>query len=100
MIVIEETLGLMQALAARPMTPKDSQRPNFIGVDYECGCGSLHPVKSTHYLGCGGLNEFFFLCPNGWCTLVKITGIFRIKAQSFWTCEFKLFEKMNDELGI
>lgn len=82
----------LEALMQRQrVLKKEAMSPNFEGIYFSCGCGQRHPAQATPHVACGKLNEFFYQCSNGFVTLVKYKGIFRVKPEERWTCPKEIF---------
>ena len=82
---------LIAKMLRQKVLQKDAMSPNYEGLKFRCGCGEEHPAQSTPHVLCGGYNEFFHQCPNGYVTLVKYKGIFFIKVHERWTCPADIF---------
>mgnify|MGYP006093776001 CR=1 FL=1 len=84
MWILDEA-GVAGVMERQKVLNASAMKPNYL-LAFECGCGERHEARSTSYVLCGGLNEFFFLCDNSWITLVKFRGFFRITPESKWSC--------------
>ena len=94
MIVLANEQMIIDALTSpnQKILPLSNMRkPNYPGVQFECGCGSNHSATDTLYFLCGNFNEFFYHCPLEFVTLVKFRGFFKAKAETRWSCEYRLY---------
>ena len=49
---------------------------------YECGCSETHALRDTPYTHVAPIVNFIFYCENGFMTVVKIKGVFRLRVTS------------------
>lgn len=89
-MIILDKAGVVSEMERQKTTHANAMKPNY-DVSFDCGCGERHEARSTSYVLCGGINEFFFVCDNSWITLVKFRGFFRITPESKWSCNFSDF---------
>jgi hypothetical protein len=87
---ILDTVGVASEMVRQKTTNANAMKPNY-DVAFECGCGMRHDARSTSYILCGGINEFFFECENSWITLVKFRGFFKITPETKWSCTYADF---------
>lgn len=74
---------------AHLISPHSLTTTKNFDLPFMCGCGKWHLVDATdlRIVAVGMPVKFLFACPNGHATLVRMKGLFTMKAVVEWTCK-------------
>ena len=83
------------------LPPHASKLDGYGNLGYSCGCGQFHGVNSplVTKVATALPVQFVLACPTHY-TLVRMRGLFKIRAESIWTARRELFEAEAKRLNL